>query len=646
MNNRRMILLALTVSKITVLGHSFALPRRLPSLRPATWIRRMSKSAPWGAIGLLIVLAVALVVRLVRLGTVPVNLTADEADFFQNIYHILAGKGPGLFGFDWTPSPALGVYFMAGTVKVFSSSMFGIRMASVLLSVATLVPFFFLARERLSYLASLLATLLLATNLWFLHFSRTAWTNMNGDLFAAGGALMLTLAIRKGRYYYYAGAGAFAALGVYGYFSTRLLPLFFLAYLPFALFLNRGHRTRILKGYAVLAITCFLVFLPQIKPVVDKWDQFNNRADVTSIFNQKKPYLGESDTGQILLRQARWSAQAFVLAENGAFLHHGSLWVRYIPPDRGLLDPFARGLFLLGLLVAAWRWRETALWWVMFLGPVFTVQVFSSGTPDMARGLIVAPFMFLFVGQGIDLLLSIARPVAARIRGAYIAVALVLASAASLSAVTEARAYFDWMNDPAAIAGRQPAVTREEFPEWQRLQQEAARKGEWGFNVSAWRSRQDRNGCVQENLPPILCEGWSPGDEASPETEAEQPQPTKAAETPSSSTERDAQRRADLDRLSVALREYRDKYGSFPSTGGGIQTVCIYLVDTGCKLGEFLKPLPKESLGPPYGYWYESDGSTFTLYAALESPPPGEELCSSKPEYLAGVPYLWCIAGP
>jgi hypothetical protein len=283
----------------------------------------------------------------------------------------------------------------------------------------------------------------------------------------------------------------------------------------------------------------------------------------------------------------------------------------------------------------------------MFLGPVLAVQVFSSGTPDMARGLIAAPFMFLFVGQGIDLLLRTARPVAERIRGAYIAVVLVLAGAASLSAVTEARAYFDWMNDPAAIAGRQPAVTREEFPEWQRLQQEAARRGEWGFTVSQWRSRQDRNGCVQGILPPFLCEGWSPGEEASPETEAEQPQPTKAAETPSSSTERDGQRRADLDRLSAALREYHEKYGSYPSTGGGIQSLCVYLdIDAGCELGEFLKPLPRESMGQPYGYWYQSNGSTFTLYAALESPPPGGELCSSKPEFLAGVQYLWCVKGP
>ncbi|MCJ7831800.1 MAG: type II secretion system protein GspG, partial [Dehalococcoidia bacterium] len=138
-----------------------------------------------------------------------------------------------------------------------------------------------------------------------------------------------------------------------------------------------------------------------------------------------------------------------------------------------------------------------------------------------------------------------------------------------------------------------------------------------------------------------------PGEEASPETEAEQPQPTKVAETPISSAERDGQRRADLDRLSVALREYRDKHGSYPSTGGGIQTVCVYLdIDAGCELGEFLKPLPKESLGPPYGYWYASNGSTFTLYTALESPPPGEALCSSKPEYLAGVQYLWCVKGP
>lgn len=74
-----MILLALTMSKVAALGRSFAQPRQLLSSRPATWIGRVSKSAPWGAIGLAIVLLVALGVRVVRLGTVPTNLTADEA---------------------------------------------------------------------------------------------------------------------------------------------------------------------------------------------------------------------------------------------------------------------------------------------------------------------------------------------------------------------------------------------------------------------------------------------------------------------------------------------------------------------------------------------------------------------------------------
>lgn len=647
-NNRGMILLALTRSKITALGHSLAQPSRLLSSRPATWIGRVSKFAPWGAIGLAIVLLVALGVRVVRLGTVPTNLTADEGDFFQNVYHILAGKGPGPFGFDWTPSPALGVYIMAGTVKVFGSSIVGIRMSSVLLSIGTLVLFYFLARERLSYLASALATLLLATNLWFLHFSRTAWTNMNGDLFAVGGALMLTLALRKQRWYYYAAAGAFAALGVYGYFSTRLLPLFFLVYLPFALLLNWNQRIRILQGYAVLVATCVLVFLPEIRTTVDNWDKFNSRATVTSIFNQNMPYLGESSTPDILVRQVKWSAQAFVLADQGKFLQHG-LWARYIPSDRGLLAPLARGLFLLGLVAAAWKWRETALWWIMFLGPVMTVQVFSAGTPDVARGLIVAPFMFLFVALGIDILLKFARALSARLRGTYVAAALVISLAASLSAVSETRAYFDWMNSPDAINGRQPAVAHEEFPEWQRLQQQAAAQGDYGFTVSQWRSRQDRNGCAQGDLPPILCQVQVPSDAQGSHSGAgaEPSQPTAAAATPSNAAERDTLRRANLDRLATALRQYHDKHGSYPPTSGNVQSLCNYPdIDAACVLAEFLKPLPSESMGPPYGYWYESDGSTFTLYTALESPPAGEELCPSKPEHLAGVPYLWCVKGP
>ena len=212
-----------------------------------------------------------------------------------------------------------------------------------------------------------------------------------------------------------------------------------------------------------------------------------------------------------------------------------------------------------------------------------------------------------------------------------------------MAAVTETRAYFDWMSQPAAISGRQPAVSQEEFPEWQRLQQAAAEEGQRGFTVGEWRTRQDRGGCVGTNLPAILCKDQPPIQNPSPETGPEPP-PTEAATSATTSTERDTQRRANLEEVSVALGKYHDKHGSYPSTSGNVQSLCAYPEDAGCALGKFLKTLPSDSLGDNFGYWYASDGSAYTLYTALESPPP-DGLCPDKPEHLAEVQYLWCIAG-
>jgi hypothetical protein len=243
----------------------------------------------------------------------------------------------------------------------------------------TLVAFFFLARETL-YLANILATLLLAGNLWFLHFSRTAWTNLNADLFAVSGALMLALAVRKGNYLFYAAAGAFAALGLYGYYSGRLLIVFFLAYLPFALLLNRDdHLRRILLGYAVLVAACFVVFLPQIKPTIDNWDAFNRR-----------PGSGRGATTPTWARATglssscgKRSGRGPVLIEDGGVMNRR--W-RYIPSAR-LLDMDALFFFTTSPCHSGDGVNHPLVGYVLVLS---LRQVFTPVRP-MLRGLIVAP---------------------------------------------------------------------------------------------------------------------------------------------------------------------------------------------------------------------------------------------------------------
>ena len=184
---------------------------------PMRRLFRFAQLLPWEAMGVAVVLAAALAVRVFKLATIPANMTADELGFLRLAWHILDGTGPGLFGFDGTPSPVLGSYPIAWTMKIFGDGVVGGRMCPVLESIGTLLVFYFLARQWLSAPASLFAMLLLSMNIWFMSFSRTTWTNMNAPLFVVCGALLLTLAIRKGNWYYYARRRRFR-----GAFNLRL----------------------------------------------------------------------------------------------------------------------------------------------------------------------------------------------------------------------------------------------------------------------------------------------------------------------------------------------------------------------------------------------------------------------------------------
>jgi hypothetical protein len=127
------------------------------------------------------------------------------------------------------------------------------------------------------------------------------------------------------------------------------------------------------------------------------------------------------------------------------------------------------------------------------------------------------------------------------------------------------------------------------------------------------------------------------------------PNPTTPTATPTpqpGGEERDLQRLKDLESIRAALEKYYEKEGSYPSTGGNMQTLCAYeKLDAGCKLSKILDPLPAtDPLGDPIqnGYWYASDGESFAVYALQEAPAaPGAPQCE-KPESLKGVDRVYC----
>lgn len=457
-------------------------------------------------LGALLLLAFA--VRIASLGSVPGSVTADEADNLQIVYHIRAGQGmPGFFGLDWKPAPAFSVYLMTGFMYVFGWSIAGMRMASAILTTLALIPFYAVARQLVSVRAALVAAFLLSTSLWFLHFSRSGWENAQIGLFSMVAAWAVLRALRATSLTralgFWAFGGVACALGLYGYFSGRAILAAVLAFLPFALASNRAAWRRIVLGYAVLLVLCLALFAPEIPAIAKDWDYSTSRIRSVAITSVNLPYLGANSMPGVLLAQVDRTIRAFLLAD-GTVINNA----RYYPIGRSIFDPLTALLFVLGLGTALARWRKTALWWCLTLVPLGVTQIFSQGTPDLARAVGVVPTLYLFVALGFDKL-------AGQPGSTWRVVQLGALLFVPFAAYTNISGYYQWMAKPETVATRQPSVDNADFDTWQSLQYADALAGRLGFNAGQW---QD----IRKKLGP------SPSAEAA----AAQPRPGPAQTPP------------------------------------------------------------------------------------------------------------------
>ncbi|MBI4505897.1 MAG: NHL repeat-containing protein [Chloroflexi bacterium] len=441
-------------------------------------------------LGLALLIGVALALRVVWLDRLPPNVTADEADNLWVIFRIAETGRPGLFDLDWKPAPAFSMHLLRAFMAVFGETVFGLRMASALLSALALVPFYALARRVVQAPAALAAAGLLATGQWYLHFSRAGWENVHTALYALLAAWALAIALERVRLRWFAVAGAAAALGLYGYFAGRLVLPALLAYAPCALRWAGARWRRVLLGYAVLATTAVLLFLPQVPTIAERWEEFSRRTDAVDVLRQPRPYLGETTDFGVLRVQLQRTLAGFVVLDGELFANG-----RYGPVGQPPYDPATGALFALGVALGLRRWRATALWWSMLAVPLLATQVLSAETPDAARAVVVAPFVYLFVALALDRLLALA---AWRSRG--LAQLALLVGVAGL-AVVNVRGYFAWIASPAAAEARQPAVELAEYDLWRETLRRDLRAGGFGFNVGQWHATRPAPPSVQPEPP-------------------------------------------------------------------------------------------------------------------------------------------------
>jgi hypothetical protein len=429
----------------------------------------------WEWAALAAIMAAGLAVRLYAIERIPEVVFHDECDNLVNVYQILNGKGPGLFGFDWKPQPAASVYVLSLFMRM-GNSILTLRLPAALYSLAALIPFYLLLRRVVSAPAALLAATLLAADIWYLHFSRAGWENVSACLFLAGAALCTRDGIRSGRMRSFAYAGVWAALGAYGYFSGRAVLLAVVATVLLAVLRPRLPRVRLVAGLVVAVAVTFALYAPQLPHILRHWDLFQKRTRAVSILAERPQQSFAGSVGLLARNFGRKARQVFV--------GHPSI-DRYLRLDQGPLPLGSTLLLGLGLMLSFFRWRDTWIWWVFLLVPFALTQVLTTGELNGARGVIFVPMLYLFVGLTLQAFwracTSAARPLAA----------VVVAGGLAL-AVSSTRQYFEWIQTPRVVEDLQPAIPVAEFADWQKHVLDWTGRTNDFFNVYMWKDLQAR----------------------------------------------------------------------------------------------------------------------------------------------------------
>jgi hypothetical protein len=426
------------------------------------------------AIALLVLIGLGL--RLYHLEELPPRLAADEYTTALDVFAIVHGGGPPLFGLDWKPMPALTTHASAALLALTGPTILGLRALSIGLSLIAGVLLFVLLRQHCATAVAWAAALLLLANPWFLNFSRSNWENAHVGAYWLLFSLCALTALRAPRRAvpWALGAGVALALSLYGYFSGRLLLVAWVLYAPLALRIGGARRT--LLVYAASLASAAALFAPQVPVIARDWEHFQKRVANVSVMGADPTQHGfPPGTSQLGMALGQLGITARYLTL-GAPLGK----VHYSPPDRPPYHWVLVPLLLLGIGRGLQRWREGGWYVLLFAIVLVATQGLSVGAPDLGRLAGAAPLCFWFIGYGAEGLLR-ALPTDRR----RLADAGVVAAALLLS-VVEWRGFAAWMADPGVANARGGGVDYRDYPAWQAMQYARLAAGQPPISVIEW----------------------------------------------------------------------------------------------------------------------------------------------------------------
>jgi 4-amino-4-deoxy-L-arabinose transferase-like glycosyltransferase len=356
---------------------------------------------------LLLATGVAWGVRSLNLGLMPRTLHNDEAIMAVSAVRLLQEPVADPALIDTQGYVNLWYYTLALSIRLFGETIAGVRTLPALLGVLTIPAAYLLFRCLFERRIAMVASILLATFHFHIHFSRLALNNVADPLLGALIFTCLVLGWRTQRYTLFALAGVWLGLGLYLYTGARL---FFVLIASMGLLWLLARRSSwrawpsstYLGPLLILSLGVLLVAAPIVQNILLNPDPFTTRFRRDGLsFTKIQQFAAEQAVtpARFLVEQAKHAALAFHYYPDkdvGAFYDK----------ERPLLGVVPGVLMGVGVGVCCHRWRrwrfQLPLVWLalaVLLGGVLMVR-----PPSVQRYITLAPVLCLLIALGIDLL--------------------------------------------------------------------------------------------------------------------------------------------------------------------------------------------------------------------------------------------------
>lgn len=378
--------------------------RSLRAINWGAWARGLAQYADEIALVAAIV-GLALLLRTFDLGNIPISLGGDEAEMGLQARDVLWGRLTNPFATSWFSHPTMFFFLQSLALRVFGTTVFGLRFLSALIGTLTVLAMYLLVRELHTRWLAAVTAILLAVYPYHIQFSRIGLNNIADPFWAATVFLLTIHGINSRRIGYFVAAGLAMGLSQYFYHGVRLVPAMLAVLVAYWLLQEPRRILSQIGSFVVMLGGALITLAPLILYYVNNSHLFMERYNQQGIFpsgwlTRETARTGESAASLILDRVRQKLLQFNFIPDTSGF--YG--------PHTPLLDWLAGVLFIFGLAYAIYRVRDRSyflfvMWF--FVGLVSGAVLIIDEAGSARTVTLTAPLMF-FVGLGLVKLAEIA----------------------------------------------------------------------------------------------------------------------------------------------------------------------------------------------------------------------------------------------